>query len=83
MCGYETSLLALPRLRFVYVLFTIADNEGTCGQLPVDARFINAQLCLARSLSVYKPHVASEWRLHQLPAAAWFFLRREPLRLEP
>ena len=52
MCGYEASLRALPRLRFVYVLFTIADSEGTCGQLPVDARFTNAQLCLARSLSV-------------------------------
>jgi hypothetical protein len=38
-CGYEAWLPALPRLRVVRV-FTIADNEGPCCQLPVGAQFI-------------------------------------------
>ncbi len=43
-CGYEAWLPALPRLRFVHVFFTIADNEGPCCQLPVGApsRFLSS-----------------------------------------
>ena len=45
-----------------------------------------ASLLHAAVTVFWKPHVAGKarrWRRDQLTAAAWFFLRREPLRLEP